>query len=173
MRKNDTKSLMKKALVDLLCKKKFLEITVTDVVNKANVARASFYRSYSSIDQILDDIFNELKIKIHTTVFPLVFNGTDEMRQNALKELFTLIRDKDIVFADFLPDNVSLLTSRFEKELSSWNQNNNKISYKYTPLVNLTIIITVLKIWIKSNYKESPEELAEYTYGLIKLHRVY
>ena len=53
---SDVRTKMKQAMVKLLEKKHYLQITVTDVVKEAGIARASFYRLYNSIDDIIDDI---------------------------------------------------------------------------------------------------------------------
>lgn len=52
------------ALVDLMEEKKYDEITVSEVVEKAKLGRATFYRNFDSLDDVLrmkcDEAFNEL-----------------------------------------------------------------------------------------------------------------
>lgn len=52
------------ALAELMEEKNYVEITVTEVVEKAKLGRATFYRNFDSIDDVLrlkcDETFNEL-----------------------------------------------------------------------------------------------------------------
>jgi AcrR family transcriptional regulator len=54
--KRSVKKLMADAFVELLSEKDYIDITVTDVVNKAQVARVSFYRNFNSVSDIIDFI---------------------------------------------------------------------------------------------------------------------
>lgn len=44
-----------KALMELLREKKASEITVTELIRRSGAARASFYRNYKSLDDVLQD----------------------------------------------------------------------------------------------------------------------
>ena len=53
------------ALKDLMSEKDFSKITITDIVNKANLGRTTFYRNFDSVDDVLkmkcDEKFNEFR----------------------------------------------------------------------------------------------------------------
>lgn len=59
------------ALLDLMHKKSFSEISITEIINQAGVARASFYRNYESkedvllkqIDDILTDFYADIDLE--------------------------------------------------------------------------------------------------------------
>lgn len=55
-----TRSLIKKAVIILLKKKRPNEIAVTEVTKLAVISRNSFYTHYTSITDVLDDIFNDV-----------------------------------------------------------------------------------------------------------------
>lgn len=48
-----TQRLIIKSLVRLMNEKKFSDITVTDIVTRAGVARASYYRNFSSKEEVI------------------------------------------------------------------------------------------------------------------------
>lgn len=58
-----------KALIRLMSAKKFSDITVTDIVTKANVARSSYYRNFDSKEDVLisisDGIMDEYRARLH------------------------------------------------------------------------------------------------------------
>lgn len=173
MRKNDTKSAMKKALVQLLSKKRFLDITVTDVVRKAEVARASFYRSYNSIDEIIDEIFIDFKNRITEKTLPLVFSETEENIIQVLIDFYTSIKNKDLLFIDVLPENINLIMSKLDRLMVNTTYRKfDNIFQKYTPFVNFSIIVSTARLWTMDGCKETPEEVANYTYQIIKNHRI-
>ena len=64
------------ALMDLMAEKPFTEITVTDVVNRAGVARASFYRNFSSTGEILDLVLGDLSASSRSMPFRCCFHRT-------------------------------------------------------------------------------------------------
>lgn len=53
------------ALKDLMLEKEYSKITITDIVNKANLGRTTFYRNFDCIDDVLkmkcDEKFNEFR----------------------------------------------------------------------------------------------------------------
>lgn len=52
------------ALFSLLLRKEFSEITVTDIVTEANVARVSYYRNFETkeaiIEEYVDSVYRDL-----------------------------------------------------------------------------------------------------------------
>lgn len=55
-----TRMALHSAFLELLCTKDIAKITVTELVDKANVNRKTFYNHYTDIYEVLDDIENEL-----------------------------------------------------------------------------------------------------------------
>lgn len=49
-----TQRLIIKALIRLMREKQFSDITVTDIVSRAGVARASYYRNFSSKEEVIE-----------------------------------------------------------------------------------------------------------------------
>lgn len=49
------KEYIQEALIELLNKKTIKEISITDLTEKAGIARSTFYRYYSSLDEVIDD----------------------------------------------------------------------------------------------------------------------
>lgn len=53
---HSAKSEIEQAFLRLMTQKSYMDITVTDIVQEANVARVSFYRNFASISEVLDSI---------------------------------------------------------------------------------------------------------------------
>ena len=48
-----------------MTQKSYMDITVTDIVQEANVARVSFYRNFASISEVLDSIADATAEKLN------------------------------------------------------------------------------------------------------------
>ena len=59
---------MPEGLFSLLRKKSFSEITVTDIVKEANVARASYYRNFENKEQIIEAAMDNLRDELMSDI---------------------------------------------------------------------------------------------------------
>ena len=58
-------------LITVLREKLYMDITVTDIVTRAGVARASFYRNFNSINDVIDAISDEMSSEFIEDISPL------------------------------------------------------------------------------------------------------
>ena len=59
-----TREALEISLMQLLEKKELAKITISELVHRAGVSRAAFYRNYSSKEQMLEEIFGKTVQKI-------------------------------------------------------------------------------------------------------------
>ena len=59
-----TKEALEISLMQLLEKKELAKITISELVHRAGVSRAAFYRNYTSKEQMLEEIFGKTVQKI-------------------------------------------------------------------------------------------------------------
>ena len=68
------KNAISEALLALMHEKSFSEISITEIIERAGVARASFYRNYESKEDVLhkliDDILDKLKQSGYNSLSP-------------------------------------------------------------------------------------------------------
>ena len=76
---HSVKSEIEQALLRLMTQKSYLDITVTDIVQEAKVARVSFYRNFASISEVLDSIADATAEKLNIEFLPLL-DTTDERK---------------------------------------------------------------------------------------------
>ena len=60
MKRHVVKDYYTGAMLELLKRKPFSDITVSDLVRKSGASRASFYRNYESKEQIVDEYLEEI-----------------------------------------------------------------------------------------------------------------
>lgn len=168
MRQNDVKSALKNGMIRLLSKKEYLDITVTDLVKFSGVARASFYRSYSSIDDALNDTCDDIKDYIVKTYKP-AFTSRDEKSIVEAIEFFLIgIKQRTIKLLDVLPENRKYLFLKFEQRMAFFKKlPYETIKDRYRAPVDVGIILSVAMTWAYNNFEEDSHELAEFINSLL------
>ena len=165
---SDVRTKMKQAMVRLLERKHYLQITVTDVVKEAGIARASFYRLYNSIDDIIDDILRDITNNAASSLIPVLLTGGEESIKGIIIDVLEQFRSKKIPFIGMLPENAQMLTIRFfHRSIFDKNQQFKAVSDKYLPSMHLYLVLSVAITWSYYGYKETASELADFLYEYI------
>lgn len=169
--KSSVKKRMADAFVDMLSQKSYADITVTDIVNTAQVARVSFYRNFSSISDVVDYITDELANEFIDKILP-VLNSNDEnkWREFLFDFINNALNNRRKIEAINL-QNTTVLFSHLNTKMQMYvNVNSNKtISDKYTSYVKACLINNVVKKWIDDGMVETPEEIINYLMSFITL----
>ena len=153
-----TKRALKDGLIKLLHMQEFDTITVSKLCEVAGVSRMSFYRNYS----IIHDIFNELAVDLNLEIIDAVGspfrNGIDK---NWYIKTFEIIKAKK---SDFL----LLSQKQFQEEwmrvvnsLANHSQDFSKEKY-YQRLMWCGGFENVASNWVNNGIKESVEEISSY-----------
>lgn len=155
---NESKDMIKEGLISLLKKKKYHEITISDLAKEAAVSRMTLYRHFGDIDEVfvyyLESILAEVKNQIENLEQPnlsdllcvrfrvLKASGIADILQNenqigSMIETFSLLSRKE--FSELLPNfNDSYLAAFISGGINS-----------------------MTKIWIKNGMNEVPEEMTK------------
>ena len=169
--KSSVKKRMADAFVDMLSQKLYVDITVTDIVNTAQVARVSFYRNFNSISDVVDYITDELANEFIDKILP-VLNSNDEnkWREFLFDFINNALNNRGKIEAINL-QNTTVLFSHLNTKMQMYvNVNSNKtISDKYTSYVKACLINNVVKKWIDDGMVETPEEIINYLMSFIAL----
>lgn len=169
--KSSVKKRMADAFVDMLYQKSYADITVTDIVNTAQVARVSFYRNFNSISDVVDYITDELANEFIDKILP-VLNSNDEnkWREFLFDFINNALNNRGKIEAINLQNTAVLFTHLNTKMQMYVNVNSNKtISDKYTSYVKACLINNVVKKWIDDGMVETPEEIINYLMSFITL----
>lgn len=152
------------ALMILMEKKDFNEISITDITKKAGVSRMAYYRNYDSkediINKYLDDLFQGYSKDI------LKYNEPDMFRDLCL--YFAYFRKHEKLIVNLIHSNLTnLILDRFDNYLyvcfksfisnNTYQQEIEKYIIKYTSGGLFKVLIE----WVKSDLKESDEKMAE------------
>lgn len=160
------KKSISEALFDLLLEKDFSAITVTDIVTRARVARASYYRNFSSKEDILQQAMDVIRDRV---LQEIDLPEDDEQidygdLKNILERLFTIFLSVKSYFLTLHHNGFSapfllMLNDVAEVLLGSMPQSSidkYRVYYFSGGIFNVTVT------WLENGAKESPHTLAEY-----------
>lgn len=171
--KYSVKKEIESAFIRLLKKKPYTDITVTDIVEEAKVARVSFYRNFSSISEVFDSIAEETAEKLNIEFLPML-DAMDERKMRAY--LFNYFYQISLNYEEMWAMrglNMDLFTKRlgekFYERRMAFESESPTMSEKYGWVTKLCILDGISRRWIVDGMKETPEEMIDYVMPIIKM----
>ena len=153
-----TRESLEISLMQLLEKKELKKITISELVERAGVSRAAFYRNYSSKEQILEEIFKNTVQGITDKLEE--FNFKTEMYQIWLF-LFKEAKKEARVISLAIDYNFEkLLTQAVFDFLEKRNRNAKKTTNSYMNSFWSSAVASVLSKRIKDGMKVPAEKIA-------------
>ncbi|CAM3151775.1 TetR family transcriptional regulator [Lactococcus hircilactis] len=172
-RKDRTKSSLRDAMITLLQKKTFDQISTTELVKTAGVSRSGFYTHY----QDKYDMIEAYQRMLFNTI-QYVFEKNNGNLRETLLETYQFL-NKNEIYAALLSENGSKEIHQFilQKlkdllELSIFPQNPRhhevgKLGKVYATTYFANAIFGVTQAWIRRNKKETPAQITELLINLI------
>lgn len=168
MRVKYTREWTFEALYKLLETNEYSKIKISDIIVKSGISRATFYRNFSTKDDIV-----KLKVK---TLFELLYMDISNYYKHAdhtderylIQSFFKLVHEKEKVITTVIKSNLEYLM--VEGILNIINMQKDKFykiinadvkTEKYTMEIVASSAWTLLSRWIKNGKEESAEELVE------------
>lgn len=185
-RQRKSREAIFRAFEELLKKRDFANITVAEIIEKADVGRATFYAHFETKEFLLKELCEELFCHIfdmqegeghdhshgHSHDHRHIFDCEGE--EGAFLHLFKHIRKNDNNLLSLLSSSNNEIFLRYFKD------NLKKLSESQLHLLKgraveklpedfrvnhiASVFAEVLKWWIDTGLKESPEEITEYFY---------
>ncbi len=150
------------ALLELLCEKSYLDITVTDLTAKAEVARVSFYRNYDSIDDVMEQaVKRTLQGLLDEGVMVLLSDNKREWRRFIFRYIYR-VSDSIHKIITMKSENLSVIFSKINNiNLEEVLPLKADMKKKYMIIGRLAFISAVIQKWLDDGCEESPEEIVD------------
>lgn len=167
--RKSAKELIKSALSELMQQKSYLDITVSDVVRKAGVARASFYRNYDSVNDVMDSIADDIANEISKAVLPVITGRDKGKWRNLLLKFFCDFPKSHFIAPPGHPENSGVLFSRMDTRIQTLESKlkGSDLDKKYLIFGKIGLITNITKRWINLGMQEAPDEMADYVLSFI------
>ena len=157
-RKKESMERIEKVFIELLQTKALNEISVSDICKRAGLNRTTFYANYTDIYGLADAIRDKLEIAVSDLYKDEItqgFNSHDYLK------LFRHIKENQIFYQTYFKlgyDNQYRIIS-YDTTLARAHFQNRFIEYHMEFFK--AGITQIIKLWLKNNCKESPEEIFE------------
>lgn len=161
-RKNTTNGIIREsiteALLILMKKKSFAQITITEIVQKAGVGRVTFYRNYSSKEDVLVSALNEAGRQWWDA-----FQAAG--RCDYVEALFAhCMTVRDIALLLYKHGLMHLLFQNINETLGPEEGDSELLSYQKSYLAGC--VFGVLNEWVGRGMSDSPQKMSELLHSI-------
>lgn len=165
----EVKNSIAKALFLLLDQKSLSDITIKELVGKAGVARASFYRNFKSKEDVIQ-FFLESLLKDYKETYPadLAHIARYENVLRTFHYVFNFRFEFSVLFHAKLGQ--MLLDAINEYIITGTDLKQEKQLYKYPFYSYAGALYNVIYYWITTDCKESIEEITEAYFSSLHLN---
>lgn len=157
-RRKESIEKMEKVFINLLQTKELDEISVSDICKKAGLNRTTFYANYDSIYSMADSIRSKLEDNIQELYKEEIEEGYNS---NDYMKLFRHIKDNQIFYKTYFKlgydNNYRII--KYDTALAKEHFDNKFIEYHMEFF--RAGITKIIKMWLYSGCKETPEEMME------------
>ena len=158
-----TKASIRRAFNELILKKDFTSITVSEIANLADINRKTFYLHYNSIADILIEFENELTDKVLEIIKKDEFIDIDKFfsgLNNIMLENIDIYRKiaNHTTYAFLLKDCKNILKNSIIESFYEKSNMSMEVFNVYAEFI-ASGIISIYTDWLNTNSKMSLEEL--------------
>lgn len=153
------KNQITNSLIELMKTKSFDSISITQLVNHAQVGRASFYRHYTDKEDVIRKYLKKL-----TEQWRSVYDETPEDQRMSLL-LNHFYANKDFYLSLYHAHLSEMLRESMNEAWNLSEQSNNTIAYLIAWYAGAAF--GWIDEWIKRGMKETPQEMLDYLKTII------
>ena len=103
-----SKKLIRQAFMELLKEKAFEKITVTDIVNRADINRSTFYAHYPDVMGLLDEIQEEIVAFFEQYLYKVSFSDVLENPTQYLRLLVKIAGENEELHRALINSNIAV-----------------------------------------------------------------
>lgn len=152
-----TREALEISLMQLLEKKELTKITISELVHRAGVSRAAFYRNYSSKEQMLEEIFGKTVQKIMDKLGQ--FNLRTELYQVWII-LFKEAKKEARLISLAVDYNLEKYLTQAVFNFLEKRQQSKREASSYIHSFWSSALVSVLSKWIKDGMQVPAEKIA-------------
>ena len=182
-RQRKTREGILNAFCEILSKKRYYSITVGEIIERANVGRATFYAHFETKDFLLKELCKDLFChifdgteggdKMHRHIFSceaptsVFLHLLQHLQKNDNNVLDLLACENNELFVRYFKENLKKL---IQAQMQAFDSPKAKeLPHDYWINHVATTFVETVRWWIDHGMKESPEVLADYFNMLLNL----
>ena len=159
-----TKKKIKETLLVILQTKMINDVSISEICNKAKINRNTFYAHFATPEAVLEEVANELLSEEYTILEN--YTRTKDIVVAACKYINVHAREHLILISNNV-ENYSIRKAIIYSQNAAFYKIDNRdkrVSPKRFKMIHTYIIngaVSIIKEWLYSGMKESPEEIGE------------
>lgn len=166
-----TKKMIKDAYIELLEVNPGKRLSITEICQRADINRSTFYMHYEDVNQLVKEIEDEILDQIP---YPALSEGTLSQKEqyiDLIKDTFEYIKVNKNQFILLLyqldsNDFKKRLISSILDKYKSLSISDNSLISKYGYMFCINGVVGLLSEWIKDNFPISSAELAQIAFHM-------
>lgn len=151
----ETRSYIKSALIQLLKKKKYNEISMTDIINKSGVSRSGVYKNFKCKDDIILEIFQEPIDEVISSLGSSIFDN--------IEMIFKVGKKHEKAFQTIVNTGLEY------KILNLMNKQYENVSVSFYIPLWIGMIYNSFFEWVKTGMTESVDSIVKKVNDALKL----
>jgi len=166
-----TEKLIKEAFISLLAEKSFADISISDIAERAQIGRGTFYKHYADKAALLAAFEERIREDLQQKPYPKSMqNREDYVRKKILYRYQYFAERIAMMRSLFGPNGDAAFQQRMREVI--WQglyveedeihliEKRDKIPQEYVSIINTTASF-VFDAWLRKENRESPEEIVE------------
>lgn len=178
-----SKQAFKRTLLDLMKEKTFQSITITEIVERADYNRTTFYSHYGQKEDLVDEIVDDMIAGLITafrnpykdvhyvdlnTISPSAIALFDYILEN--KEFYRLIINTNVL-PGFQEKMIQTIQKLMKEDMVFLHERSKiDIDTDFFIIYRAYGIFGIVLEWIKSDYEKSAEYLAKQLINILNFH---
>ena len=172
-RTRKSKNALQNALLALLEEKEFNKITVTDLVNRADVNRGTFYKYYEVKEDLIKEMQEKIIIDLRNS-YRAAYRGLKYYKQEVVTKksnpslFYHIYRNRKFYHLVLNSPNLAEFQNEFCETISEMHINEllyftelPKINKRFFSVYQVYGVFGLLVEWDKNNFSYSPEYMTE------------
>lgn len=180
-RQRKTREAIFKAFTDLLAKKHFNQVTVGEVIARADVGRATFYAHFETKDFLLKELCEELFCHLfdvleegggqHRHIFecdttaPVILHLLQHLQKNDNQILELLAGENNELFLRYFKENLRRLVERQARLFEGRRADGVPEEFWLRHIV--ATLVETIRWWIDGGVRENPEAVYDYFLAVV------
>ncbi|WP_019240623.1 MULTISPECIES: TetR/AcrR family transcriptional regulator [Bacillus] len=168
-----SKKSLKDALLSLMKKKDFNKITITDLINHADLNRGTFYKHYQTKEELLNEIIDEvIEDLIHSFREPYLHTSKFFIREltSSTIKIFKHVEAYSNFYTTIINSNAlpgfqnkicDVLKEVAQHDLEIVNDQNKNIDPVLLSSYHAYALFGLIVEWVKMDFKYSPNYMAK------------
>lgn len=176
-----TKLDLTNAFVQLIKEKGYSNVSVTDIVNKSDYNRATFYAHYNNKDDLTNEIIEKMSMELEKVflrnITPSKLLELTHLPASSVHVFEYICKNSDfydlLKYTDSIPklrENIIETIKTFQKKIALVGVQGSHVNEPHFIIYRTYGTFGIISEWIKSNYDESSEEIAKQALEIINTH---